>query len=351
MSDRRQRMGRIWSVLGTLTSLGSAWGGVSWELFPAGEGFYNYAPCAIEDGRTHHFWWCQNTDPFRVADHIYYRRFEFDENRWTPRELALAPGAAGEWDCIHVCDPAVVRGEFSYRGQVYAYAMFYLGTDDRTGKHNQIGLAIAREPSGPWLKIEANPIIKGSQNTWGVGQPSVISLDKRSRLILFYTKQEENLATFTYWTELDLRNLDAPVIGESSRVPTEGLSERPGTSQVILNNADFALAPTGETLYVVRPQHPNEFLPPDKNPGISSHLQIARIPAADLSAGRGRWEVVTHIGPEQTGFAHNHNAAIARDPYGRLPDPHRMRINLTVAARQPDPLWSYTLHGLILELP
>lgn len=351
MHKSRQIISEVLALVSLVVAVGHAFAAVSWELFPAGEGFYNYAPCAIEDGRTHHFWWCQNTDPLRVVDHIYYRRFEFGENRWTPRELALAPGAPGQWDCVHVCDPAVVRGEFSYRGQVYAYAMFYLGTDDRGAKHNQIGLAVAREPSGPWLKIEANPVIKGSPNTWGVGQPSVVSLDKSARVLLFYTKQEENLATLTYMTELDLSNLDQPIIGENLRVPTEGLSERPGASQVILNNADFALDPTGEIFYIVRPQYPDEFLPPDKNPGISSHLQIARISAADVRAGRGRWEVVAHIGPEQTGFAHNHNAAIARDWYGYLPDARHLRVNLSVAARQEKPLWSYVLHGIIIDVP
>ena len=339
-----------WWAMSALAWLSWCWAATSWELFPSGEGFYNYAPCAIEDGRVHHFWWCQNTDPHQVVDHIYYRRYEFEENRWTPRELALAPGKPGQWDSLHVCDPAVVKGEFHYRGTDYAWLLFYLGTHDAACKHNQIGIALAHDPAGPWMRFAGNPVVKASASTWGVGQPSVVSLDRRSRLLLFYTRQEDDLSTHTYLSELDLSYMDNPTITPPIRVPTDGLAEQPGATGVVLNNADFALDPAGEIVYMVRPLHPNAFAMDGKLPGISSHLELARIQAADLRAGKGRWERVAVIGPQETGFAHNHNAAIARDPYGYLPNPKHLRINLTVAARGPEPLWSYTLHGIVLEL-
>jgi hypothetical protein len=323
---------------------------VSWELFASGDGFYNYAPCAIEDGEVHHFWWCQNTDPYQIADHIYYRRFTFSTKRWTARALALAPGAPGEWDSLHVCDPAVVKGLFLYRGVRYAYALLYLGTDLPTLKHNQVGIAFATSPEGPWVRYAGNPIVRGSAATWGAGQPSVISLDRQGRLLLFYTRQHEGGATYTYLAEVDFSDMEHPVIGAPRRVPTGGLSERAAGRAVVLHDADFAFDPTRKVFFLVRPQHPGEFGGP--NPaGLCSHLEVASIPADALRAGKGHWTVVGHLGPEQTGFAYNHSPALAPDPYGWVPDPHHLRINFTVAARQREPLWSYALHGFILDLP
>jgi hypothetical protein len=330
--------------------LGRSAEAISWQLFPGGEGHYNYAPTAIEEPTAHHFWWCRNAEPWVIVDYVYYSRWEVAEKRWTPPAQALAPGEPGQWDRVHVCDPAVVRGEFRYRGRAFAYAMLYLGTDDTACKHNQVGLALAADPAGPWTRFGANPIVAGSAATWGSGQPSVISLDRRGRLLVFYTQQEADLSTHTYLREANLRDLDHPVIGHPVRLPTDGLTER-GPGPVILNNADFALEPVSGDIVVVRPQHPNAFLQPGENPGISSHLQVARIPARGLRRGGGRWRPVAAIGPENTGYAHNHNACLGRDAYGRLPDPHRLRVSLSVAGRVPDSLWTYTLHGIVLDMP
>jgi hypothetical protein len=324
-------------------------GAASWELFPADADTYNYAPCAVEDG-THFFWWCQNSEPRRIVDHLYFRRYDFARQAWTPRELALAPGAPGTWDGVHVCDPSVIRGRFRDGGTEYGWLLAYLGCDTLTNCHNQVGLALAAAPGGPWVRYRGNPVVSGSAATWGSGQPSLVSLDQAGRVALFYTRQEDDLSTYTYLSELDLSDLAAAHVGPPVRLSTAGLTER-GAAPPVLHDADFALAATGDLVYVVRPLAAGELTLANHSVRLPSVVQVARAEWAAIRQGEGRWTVLAEVGPEQTGFAFGHSAAFGRDPAGRLAGSGRLRLNLAVGSRQADPLWSYTLHGVLLELP
>jgi hypothetical protein len=336
-----------WAWAAATIAVAATAGAASWELFPAGEGLYNYAPCAVEDG-PHLFWWCRNREPRQVVDHIYHRRFEFARKRWTPPELALAPGAPGQWDSVHVCDPSVVRGRFRDGATEYAWAMAYLGCDTTTNRHNQVGLAFAVDAAGPWVRWPRNPVVAGLAATWGTGQPSLVSLDRRGRVALFYTQQDADLATHTWLAEIDLIDFSAPQLAAPVCLPTAGLTERT-TAAPVLHDADFALDTDGTQLYVVRPLHPGDLNLAGQPVRLPSVVQVARAAQAEVRTGAGRWTVLAEVGPEQTGFAFCHGASFGRDPAGRVADGTRLRLNLAVASRQSDPLWSYTLHGVIVE--
>ncbi|MBC7328613.1 hypothetical protein H5T87_10975 [bacterium] len=320
-----------------------------WMLFPKGSEFYNYSIYLIEEKDVHHLWWCQNADPYQVVDHIYYRQFHFSKNRWTPPQPVLMPSDEG-WDSLHTCDPAVVQGKFKYDGREYKFALFYLGTDSPNCKHNQIGVAFAQHPQGPWVKYKANPIIKGSERTWGVGQPSVISLDKKGKLLLFYTKQEEDFSTHTYMQELDFSDMSKPKFGEEKRVPTNGLREREEKTPVILNDADFAYNPKRDIFYLVRPQHPYPLSPTGERCIVSAYIQIGAIEGRKLRSGEGGWKIIGEIGPEDTGFPLNHSPSLSRNWYGWWENPQKLRINFSTARTGKDSLWSYTIYSVIIDL-
>lgn len=322
----------------------------AWRLFPKGSEFYCYSVCSIEDGDVHHFWWCQNADPLQIIDHIYYRKFLFSKGRWTPPIPVLSPSEEG-WDSLHTCDPAVVKGEFLYEGNIYNYALFYLGTDSPEGKHNQIGVAFAKNPEGPWIKFKGNPIVEGSERTWGVGQASVISKDKKGKLLLFYTQQEEDYSTHTYMRELDFSDMNNPKIGEAKLVPTAGLREREEGMKVVLNDADFAYDPKNDVFFLVRPQHPYPLFPSGERAIVSGYIQVAYIEGASLRSGKGEWKVIREIGPEDSGFPLNHSPAIARNWFGWVENPSKLRINFSTAKLGKDYLWSYTLYGIIIDVP
>ena len=127
---------------------------------PTQEGIYNYCPAGfVEDGVTH-LYYCTNVDSRVVTDHIGYRS-STDGVHYSDETIVLANGKKWDaWDAIHVCDPDVVKGEFKLDGEVYNYLMVYLGCQTGNNQGNEIGLAVAKRPEGPFLRVSnLNPFV------------------------------------------------------------------------------------------------------------------------------------------------------------------------------------------------
>lgn len=335
------------------------------------DGFYNYAPTVIVDGNVVHAWWCQNREPYVVRDHIYYSFCEnggagnpgstgssavlVSSTGWAPPRPVLEPGRPGEWDSVHVCDPAVVAGSFRYAGEEYRYALFYTGTDQWDNNHNQIGVALAREWGGPWVRYAGNPIVAATgTDVWGVGQPSVVSIDGKGRLWLFYTRGDRS-GTYMVRRQLDFSDLSAPMIGFGLRLPEAGLTTGDG-SRAILHNGDLVYDTGHDRFFLIAPRHPFD---PELPGFVSSVLQLASIGGEAIRSGYGHWQLVGTIGPADSGFPRNHNAALVRTPTGTLPSPPGtspgkgdiLDIVFTTAVTGEQWLWSYTLYEARREIP
>ncbi len=339
--------------------------------------FYNYCPTIMMEGNAiMHIWYCSNKTSGNVTDYIAYRRGELRaDGRWvfTEKSLVLQP-TSGTWDERHTCDPSVIKGIFTYGTTAYSYLMAYLGCVTNDSSRNEIGLAVAQSPEGPWIKVaEANPIANyyespeyvPDQWTWGYGQPSLVSVDKAGKVLLFYTK---GIATGTFEAaELwDLSNLNEPQKMASANVPNAGIVNISGGADVI-NNADFAYDPYSKRLYVIKEDFPYQS---SENPTwITSSNTIEYInlgeesyPGESLFTGATlRWQKVGSIGPNETGFARVHNCGIMTDPYGWLMNPFQIPVVYTMSDLSSDyPQWgsggqwpslhTYRLHGYLLEI-
>ena len=192
---------------------------------------YNYCPSVLqEDENTRYVYYCSNrystgeTKQFEwsgvspnqqgsytdfvnevgdntITDYIAYRKGVKvgGEWYWSEKQYVLSPtpGSLTEWE--QVCDPNVVKGEFFYNGEQYSYLMAYLACATRDNTYNHVCLAVANSPAGPWKKSEdINPLIRYSsdgvpdlikENTylWGYGQASMINLDKKGDVLMFYS--------------------------------------------------------------------------------------------------------------------------------------------------------------------
>jgi len=339
--------------------------------------FYNYCPTIMMEGNAiMHIWYCSNKTSGNVTDYIAYRRGELQaDGRWifTEKSLVLQP-TPGTWDERHTCDPSVIKGNFSYNATSYSYLMAYLGCVTNDSSRNEIGLAVSQFPEGPWIKVaEANPIANyyespeyvPDQWTWGYGQPSLVSVDKAGKVLLFYTK---GIATGTFEAaELwDLSDLNAPQKLSSANVSNAGIVNISGGADVI-NNADFAYDPYSKRLYVIKEDFP---YPSDENPTwitASNTIEYINLgeesyPGESLFKGETlRWQKVGSIGPNETGFARVHNCGIMTDPYGWLMNPFQIPIVYTMSDFSSDyPQWgsggqwpslhTYRLHGYLLEI-
>ncbi|MFT4146770.1 MAG: hypothetical protein QM644_20190 [Mobilitalea sp.] len=317
-----------------------------WEEWSEKGRYYNYAPSYLQVSDSNRYlYYCRNSIDGIIKDSIFLRQSIKGEKGWEWKDpvLAIEPSASG-WDSIHVCDPDVKQGEFTYRNHTYQFIMFYLGSDRSNNNHNQIGVALADNLEGPWVKWEQNPLVEyGFANFWGKGQPSAISLDKKGEMLLFYSSGDNN-GTRMLYRVLDLSDLDVPVIGEEQLLSTEGLTESDG-SQVILHNGALAYEEKTDRFYLIRPRHPFEATTPDY---ISSQLQVAYTPAATIWSGAGSWTIDGHITSEETKKARNHNSCFLTNSFGGLIGGSKeYQISFTISDINsfPESLWSYRIYG------
>ncbi len=342
------------------------------------ENFYNYCPTVLmEDARTMHIWYCSNEISGNVTDYIAYRKGELhNDGKWTftEKSLVLAPGEnADDWDHRHVCDPSVVKGDFSYKGTKYNYLMAYLGCLPSDCTCNEVGIAISQNPEGPWIKVEdVNPIANyytssfydpNGQQFWGYGQPSLINIDKGGKVLLFYSK---GLMTTVTQVELwDLSNLDDPKKLSEAELTNRGIVNASGGSDVI-NNADFAYDPINQRIYCLK----EDFGYPTDG-GVnwitgSNTLFYVELKAGELHVGETLfgefdWNKAGAITSASTGYARNHNMGIVTDAYGWIMDSTQVPVVYTMSDLVTDhPNWNaggqwpalhtYRLCGYVLEV-
>ena len=331
------------------------------------ENFYNYCPTVMtEGGDTMHIWYCSNEISGNVTDYVAYRKGTLQaDGTWTftEKELVLSPSASG-WDSRHTCDPSVIKGSFTYGGTEYGYLMAYLGCSSSNNTDNEVGIAVANAPEGPWIKVGDEPVAKyiGSgeyvSGYWGYGQPSLVSVDGEGRVLLFYTKglQSSTSVYVEYWDFSDLDNMQR--LGGAS-VSQNGLA-----NGYIFNNADFAYDAARGRLYCLA-----EAPCVSSDPSFITPAQILyyvdfgteeEYPCATLFGGTYVWTKYGEVNEAATGYARNHNGAIVTDAYGRITDSMTVPVVYTVsilASQNTDDgrvgswptLHSYRLHGYVFE--
>lgn len=343
---------------------------------PAKEGVYNYCPAGfVEDGAVY-LYYCTNEDSYVVTDSIGYRTSE-DGLRYSGETIVLRNGRRwDDWDTTHVCDPDVVKGEFRLDGIVYHYLMAYLGCRTGNNQGNEIGLAVAQRPEGPFIKVEGlNPFVRFERDLskdeywnifqWGVGQASLISLDRKGRIMLLYTRGDLTGSRLVCET-WDLSDLNAPepIGGEHWRrdVTNRGVMGRDLRTAALVN-ADAGYDPVSGRLFIVADGAPCYMEGVDE-PGeptfISSNLRVLTysqsLPPEDMEGfflrdGTEKWTTIALVGRTDTGYPRNHNAGLMTDPYGWLEAGEALRIlySVSMTREKHNSLWTYRVHQIEIQ--
>ena len=182
---------------------------------PPGVQIYNYCPSIMVDGNQAHVWYCSSvTQGIGGDDHIAYRHgVKVGEQwYWGPRQIILTH-EPGTWYSGNICDPDVIKGEFKYHGETYAYLMTFLGCTTKDNSSNMFGFKVSNNPAGPWIDVpEVSPLYDfyaenpgyvyvPSKNNfiWGWGQSSLVSLDKKGKVMLFYTGRSTTAQKYEGW--------------------------------------------------------------------------------------------------------------------------------------------------------
>lgn len=354
--------------------LPSAEGGAAFteELFgdDITKNFYNYCPTALMEGNdTMHVWYCSNKDDGLVYDYIAYRKGTLNAaGKWefSEKQLVLSHSDSG-WDDKHTCDPSVVKGEFALGGETYSYLMTYLGCTQ--GDINEVGFAVAKAPEGPWQRV-GNGLFRGYKTQdeyryqneynaanpcWGYGQPSLVNVDGKGDILLFYTKGIPS-GTNVYVEEWDLSNLSAPVYKRGAPVSSSGAAGDP----IAIRNADFAYDPHENKIYCLYDPFPDESGYAVVRSEQLLSLKLGKDGVDLLFKGGYTWSKVGTVSTADSGKFLNHNGAILTDAYGRLTNPYRVPVLYTTASsKQENAGWSgngqwpylhtYRIRGKVFE--
>ncbi len=283
-------------------------------------GIYNYCPTVSTDQEGNmNIFYCRNRRRYRTEDCIYYCNSRYKENKqsyvYSNPILVLEPSEEG-WDSEHVCDPSVIKGNFQYQGINYSYLMAFLGCNTTDNQKNEIGLAVSNSLSGGWIKIDANPIIEHGYSDihkddfqWGVGQPSLISVDYLGKVLLFYTcgTYDTTSEKVSLW---DFSDLDHPIC-----IGTADIGE--AYMRNYISNADFAVK--DDILYMICDLHPFSGVSLT-NVADASMIYTAVFPELELLDEYEDiiWGAAYLVDQDKTGYSKNHNACFIRDEYGRL---------------------------------
>ena len=342
---------------------------------------FNYCPAILTEtdagGNTvMHIWYCTNKDSGIIMDHIGYRTGVLQEDgKWlfSDEKIVLAP-TEGTWDGRHTCDPAVIKGEFRMGGQTYNYLMAYLGCTTEDYQKNETGFAVAKDVGGPWVKVDSvNPIVpwyddgdmateqgkyESWQGTsriyWGTGMPSLVSIDGKGEVLLFYSSTLRGTGV----RRLDLSDIDHPVTKFTTSLSHNGIVNSRGL-KCNVGIADFAFDPVAKRLYVTGVT--NDKLPEDVTKTlVNSHSLLAYVEGpgdmeavcAALQSGSYKWNVVGYVGPSDTGWNRNHNPGMVRSALGYVPSSNKVGVVVSTGNNDwpNENIFTYRLFGHWFEI-
>lgn len=313
---------------------------------------YSYCPSVLkqEDGSIHLFF-CGNPENGIMVDNIFHIKINSDGSKTAPKSV-LQPGASGSWDDHHTCDPSVVEGNFIWKNTTYRYAMFFLS--NRYGVYyNEIGVAFSNNlDTDAWEKYpdqivrktwtsDGDQLIGGSGKSWGVGQPSVVSLDGKGKLLLTYTIGDIG-GTRIVWSEADFSNMEHYTITTPQTIIQTGLKTIDNQARDYTCNSDFAINKKADKIVMIRPVQP---MPADYPSYLNSSLEIDYMDLSAFMNQSGSWTKIYRIVPDDTGYPRNHNAALLRDNFGHLQDWQRPAFYFTVSKAAPDVQPSGSTHA------
>jgi hypothetical protein len=317
--------------------------------------YYNYAPTIFEENSKRYVYFCSNYIEGNITDVIGYREGVQDDNgKWVYTEYDYVFGpTADTWDSRHTCDPSVIKGNFKYEENDYTYLMAYLGCVTSNNQMNEVGLAVATSPGGPWIKTDLiNPIahyvkLDNTGFQWGYGQPSLVSVDKQSKVLLFYTVGN-GVATYTQVERWDFSNLNAPIKEAEKIVTSNGITMRTGGSSFI-SNADFAYDPVKKRIYGIMDDRPFDSDMPDFISSANAFAYFSEFssvegyePGNTLFAPMGQaWSIISRVDESVSGYPRNHNMGILTDEYGWVIDPDNIEVVFAVSIEAGGNGWGY----------
>ena len=308
-----------------------------------GQNRYSYCPSIIKESNgTAHMYFCGNPNQNVMVDNIYHVRINPDGSQ-TSAKSVLQPGDSGTWDDHHTCDPSVVEGKFLWNGVSYKYAMFFLSNMYGV-YYNEIGVAFSNSlEADSWVKYpeqivkktwanDGDQVLGNGGKSWGVGQPSVVSLNREGKLLLTYTIGDLS-GTRIAWREADFSIVENYTLSPPRTIVQSGLKTIDNKGNDYTCNSEFAINKDADMIIMIRPVQPH---PTDYPAYLNISLELVHMKLSDFMNQSGSWTPIYRIIPGKTGFPRNHNAGIERNSFGEVVNWNEPTIYYTVSKAAPD---------------
>lgn len=352
---------------------------------------YNYAPSVLqEDDNTRYVYYCSNrytkkdaggnfqTKQFtysgrsatqsgtyydyvdetgiknRITDYVAFRKGVRvnGEWYWSEKSYVLAPEIGDPYEWEQTCDPNVVKGKFAYDGHTYGYLMAYLACATRDNTYNHVCVAVADRPEGPWIKCKKiNPLVEYSTEgapknmlssyLWGFGQASMINLDKKGKILMFFsiigprvsatTGEWANSGNSTAVARFDLSDMNNPKREKyDDFISCTGIQNALKQEVGVLTNGDYAYDDATDRIYMIGDSGSVAWI----KSRDSKKKQVGDVffdhPRYDWESEGLSWTTAGTVRPVYTKYyTSNHNSCVIRDSYGHLFDSHNLEFAIT----------------------
>lgn len=313
-------------------------------------GYYiTNADVVEENATTRYIVYTTNETSAENYNMIAIRKGELTENGWIYGDQKTAiQGEDGKWD-NYIGSASMVKGTFAMNGTDYNYLMAYCATDDANDRAFQIGLAVAVDPMGDWVKVGNAPVITFDKNQYGTTSvgcyaPSVVNYDKQSAVRVFYT-YADIYGHFAYMWDADLSDL-TDISGQTAMLPTEG-NLHSGDAVLMFPNADFMYDDVNKTFYTVKDYSPSAS---DEKPYFANKIELGVIDESELytiEVGNG-WQSLQEYDyiDCETEYERMYGASVVSDVYG-----HKLAGDIEIvysvcktASQNADYLYTQILH-------
>jgi hypothetical protein len=331
--------------------------------------FYTYAPSIVQtNATTRVIVYCGNSSSMVVHDHIMLTVGHLAGGVWrysTPRVVFGPeddPNPTGFFT-YHTCEPELIGGSFRFANTHYSWALFFTAESLPTNSTNQIGVAFANSPYGPF-HADPQPIVSTiddygqnaypndcptipstGQTLYCLGQPTATTIGG-GRVVLAYTGNagspgnDSNPVVGIVMRELNLSNVpDGPCTTCFVRLPT-GKMEEPLTQKGLSNyTQDAALAydPSVARFVLSFDAGPEDSDP--VGPPVTPVVTVATISARGLLTGTGTWQPQGNIGQCLSGHVYNHNSGLVRTDNGDIPSGDRLDLLYAIANNNLGATW------------
>ena len=209
---------------------------VHYGLPVAGLGSYIKDADVLDDGENRILLYTTTATIAEEDNVIATRVATLEAEGWVYGEESVAiAGEVGGWDEF-IGSASIVKGEFEYGDVEYSWLMAYAATTKANETQYEIGLAVATEIGGEWVKVGERALLEYNEAVYGAGcvglyAPSLVNLNSESAIRVYYT-YADIYGHFTQFVDINAADLDAlyteaalrdvNLISGTNKLPTNG---------------------------------------------------------------------------------------------------------------------------------